>query len=114
MGAPIGQLGHDSPQSRGLAGGYPFGRDSVGKLGVELVDPAVCLIGPAALVVEALSQICNGRSQLLDGAFQSADCPGVVRGGLSIGRSGGQRIGPTAVRRCPGGQSGGGQTLPAQ
>ena len=38
-------------------------------------------------------------------------CPRVVRGGLSIGRSGGQRIGCAAVRACLGGRSGGGTTL---
>jgi hypothetical protein len=94
-----------------LAGGDSLGSDGIGKSGVQLLDAALYPIGPVALVVEALPQIRNGRPQLLDGALDGADGPGVVRGGLSIGRSGGQRIGSAAVRSCPGGQSGGGQTL---
>ena len=63
------QSGDDGTQSGCLAGGDPLGGDGIGKGGVQLVDAVT-------FPVEALSQVCNGRPQLLDGTFEGADGPG--------------------------------------
>ena len=63
------QSGDDCTQNGCLAGGDPLGGDGIGKGGVQLVDAVT-------FPVEALSQVCNGRPQLLDGTFEGADGPG--------------------------------------
>src|SRR6516165_719486 len=63
------QSGDDGMQSGCLAGGDPLGGDGIAKGGVQLVDAVT-------FPVEALSQVCNGRPQLLDGTLEGADGPG--------------------------------------